>query len=902
MGKDFQLRLLPWVPEACIIPDDEIQLLADGQHPDPKHVLGVQVIGSNVILRCWISGAEAVSVTNAEEVFLPELSDAREDPPEQVALLPVERCPGDCPWLFERAFEYVGTEDKSELQKWNYEVCIRYPGGSSCSITYPHSLGALLPESFLTGFAAGLTETPLASMFGAHHMELRSHKKGLWGTRFAVWAPNAHSVSLVGDFNYWDGRAHPMSCREKFGVWEIFLPSWDLRGQKYAYQVVSEALEPVVKADPCALEFVDPSDGGHDAKVPECDDYSRAAWNGTYPWTDDAFIAKRQAQFGSATWCKEPLSIYEVHLGSWTMTASANYRDIAEPLAKHVQELGFTAVEFLPLSQYPCEESWGYQCAAGLFAVDRRLGTPDDFRYLVDTLHSYGIAVFMDFVGAHFAKDEWGLENYSGTPQYEYEGTMGQIPGWGTCRFNYAKPEVQAYLLGAAHHWIEHFHIDGLRVDAVAAMIYRNFGREEDGDKIMAGKGKLNEDGIALLRRLCAEVRSRHPGVILSAEESTNFKWVTDRPAENGTERHQAEIRDLGFHLKWNMGFAYDALSYFGADPEERPQLDTFGWKRLAWYLAYAFNERWVLPFSHDNMQPKSLLDQMAPNKRVGVEGQFAQLRLLFLYMVGMPGRPLMFMGSEIGEGFSLAQPVDWELAAVDPDKQQLRSWVAKLMKLYRQLKCLHRQEDRADGFHWLDKDSSSRCVYAWKRLAKDEPEAIIVVNASMTHVSPYYINSGDTSGAWKCVAANALGDCVTTPRSARVVMGRAKFATELPPMAAQIWVPCECEEAVDEAALLNFEVLHQEAQPGDELRLVGNCPELGNWVVSEGVIMETDADTFPFWHTSMRIPLDVRNLEFKMVAVSAAGEETWEPLRFNRSVSIIPGVVQRVSIEFGEV
>eukprot|EP00439_Symbiodinium_sp_Y106_P058210 s797_g8.t1 len=636
-----------------------------------------------------------------------------------------------------------------------------------------------------------------------------------------------------------------MSCREKFGVWEIFLPSWDLRTQKYAYQVVSEALEPVVKADPCALEFVDPSDGGHDAKVPECDDYSRAAWNlaqsfnckhdvsgfckleshllhdgsklwlamdallhrnGTYPWTDDAFIAKRQAKFGSATWCKEPLSIYEVHLGSWTMTASANYRDIAEPLAKHVQdlllgisgvrnstELGFTAVEFLPLSQYPCEESWGYQCAAGLFAVDRRLGTPDDFRFLVDTLHSYGIAVFMDFVAAHFAKettqwcaDEWGLVNYSGMPQYEYEGSMGQIPGWGTCRYNYAKPEVQAYLLGAAHHWIEHFHIDGLR-----AMIYRNFGREEDGDKIMAGKGKLNEDGIALLRRLCAEVRSRHPGVILSAEESTNFKWVTDRPAENGTERHQAEIRDLGFHLKWNMGFAYDALSYFGADPEERPQLDTFGWKRLAWYLAYAFNERWVLPFSHDNMQPKSLLDQMAPNKRVGVEGQFAQLRLLFLYMVGMPGRPLMFMGSEIGEGFSLAQPVDWELAAVDPDKQQLRSWVAKLMKLYRQLKCFHRQEDSAA---LDDKDTSSRCVYAWKRFAKDEPEAIIVVNASMTHVSPYYVNSGDTSGAWKCVAATALGDCVTTPRSARVVMGRAKFATELPPMAAQIWVPCECE------------------------------------------------------------------------------------------------------------
>jgi len=893
---DFQLQLLDDVPEACAVSYDDVQLLADATHPNPKHVLGVQVMGPFVVLRCWVSGAEAVSVINELEIFLPECSDAKEDPPEKVPLLPVYHCPPECPWLFERAFLYTGKEDKSQLQHWNYDISVQYSGGHTSVLTYPHSLGPLLPESFLTGWAHGMTETPPASMFGAHHMELHTHKPGLWGTRFAVWAPSAHSVSLVGDFNFWDSRAHPMFCREKFGVWEIFLPKWDLRGQKYAYHIVTPLFKEIIKADPYALEFVDAAEG-HDAKVPEYDDYSRSAWHGNYTWTDQEWLEKRFAKFGGETWSSRPLSIYEVHLASWAADAK-NYRDIAQPLVQHLKELNFTAVEFLPVTQYPCDQSWGYQCAAGLYAVDRRLGTPDDFRFLVDTLHNNDIAVFMDFVGAHFAKDEWGLVEYCGVPQYEYEGNLGEIPGWGTARYNYAKAEVQAYLLGAAHHWIDQFHIDGMRVDAVAAMIYKNFGKEEDGDAIMAGKGKINEDGISLLRRLCVEVRSRHPGVLLSAEESTNFKWVTDRPAENGTERQRGDVRDLGFHLKWNMGFTYDAVSLFGADFDQRPQLETFGWKRLAWFLNYAFNERWVLPFSHDNMRCKSLVDQMAEDEDMGDDCKYAQARVLLLYTIGMLGRPLLFMGSEIGEPWCCANSVDWESAALDPQKMQLKRWVAKLLKLYRDLPCLHRQDDRADGFHWLDKDSGSQCVYCWKRMARHEREAIVVINASKDYVREYYVNCGEQCGAWECIAATAMDDGSFTPRTERVTLGKGRFCTALPPLSGQIWVP---NAPRPEPVVINFQVRHEETTHGDSLRVVGDCPELGDWHPMEGAKLRTSSNAFPYWTAAVKVPRDLPFVEFKLVTVSSEGETTWEPIYFNRSLHLSGEKEEWICVEWGE-
>eukprot|EP00931_Biecheleriopsis_adriatica_P004557 TRINITY_DN106204_c0_g1_i1.p1 TRINITY_DN106204_c0_g1~~TRINITY_DN106204_c0_g1_i1.p1 ORF type:complete len:942 (+),score=183.64 TRINITY_DN106204_c0_g1_i1:59-2827(+) len=913
------LRQLAEVPKSCCVSDTDLDLLVRAQHPDPGSLLGPHVISGYAVLRCWVSGAQAIHVKS--DVFLGEISDEKVDPPSQVSLQQVAAHLSDCPWLFEAAFEFEGEKlDTAALRsKWNYEMCVEYGDGHSSTLTDPYSLGPLLPESFLRGWASGTPEEPPASMFGARHMELRSERSGLWGTRFAVWAPHAKAVSVVGDWNFWDRRAHPLCRRQSFGTWELFLPVWDLRGQKFGYAILDSEGKHVVKTDPFALEFVDPSEGGHDAKVPEQDEYSRAAWNGNFSWSDGAWLEHRAKSFGSDSWSSQPLSIYEVHLASWSHTEAGEprgYRAIAEPLAKHVKELGFTCVEFLPVSQYPSEQSWGYQCAAGLYAVDRRLGTPDDFRYLVDTLHQHSIAVFVDFVVAHFAKDEWGLVRYGGAPQFEYEGELGELPGWGTARFDYSKPEVRSYLLGAAHFWIEHFHIDGLRLDAVAAMVYRSFGREEDGDAILAGKGVINEDGVALLRELCSQVRSRHPGVLLSAEESTNFKWVTSRAAVHGTERQQVQVQDLGFHLKWNMGFSFDTLQFFGTEAAKRPHLETFGCKRLAWYLVYAFNERWILPFSHDNAAHRSLLDQMTAPGEGDSKVRFALLRLMLLYTVGMPGRPLLFMGSEVGEeAWSHNRPIDWTKVAADPSKKQLKSWVAKLLHLYRDLPALHRQDDEAAGFAWIDKDSSSRCIYAWQRSTPGEADTIVVVNASASHVQQYQVRMNPSaSGPWRCLAATSLEDepgAEQAPPTVDVLPGCDHFVVDLPPCAAQLWSAPDPAAASVPAGLarLQFQVRHAESKPGEcSVHVVGNCAELGNWDPKSGLVLKSNETAFPIWHAHIDLPPTSDTVLFKFVIVQngrgydAAGEVSWEnlPHNANREVRFTADSVVRINAEFG--
>lgn len=911
MSCDFGIRPLQEVPEACGISDADIELLTQGRHPDPGQLLGPRLIAEHIVVRCWVSGAQAVAI--ASDVFLPlENTDAKEDPPSEVALQLVTRCPAECPWLFEKAFKLEGTFSK---EAWHYEIRVRYGADASSSLQDPYSLGALLPESFLRTWSSGNPDQPPASMFGAHHMELRDIRPGLWGTRFAVWAPHARAVSVVGDFNFWDGRAHPMCRRSEYGTWELFLPVWDLRGQKYGYKILPSEGDPIIKTDAFALEFVDPSDGGHDAKIPEQDDYSRSAWNGTFPWTDSPWLQHRSHAFSPENWAAQPLSIYEVHLASWAKCGEGqqtSYRTLAEPLAKHVKELGFVAVEFLPLSQYPSEQSWGYQCAAGLYAVDTRLGTPDDFRYLVDTLHKNSIAVYIDFVAAHFAKDEWGLARYSGAAQFEYEGALGELPGWGTARFNYSKPEVKSYLIGAIDHWIRHFHVDGIRLDAVAPMIYQSFGREEDGDAILAGRGVVNEDGVKFLRDLCSRVRAHHPDVLMFAEESTNYKWVTCRPAVNATERHSVNVQDLGFHCKWNMGFTFDALAFLGTEFTKRPQLETFGWKKLAWYLAYAFNERWVLPLSHDNANVKSILDQMTPNG-ADAASKLAHFRMLLMYVIGMPGRPLLFMGSEVGEeSWCFSRPIDWKRIADDKSKQHLQSWVGKLMKLYRETPSLHRLDDDADGFAWIDKDSSGRCIYAWLRRAKGEADAIVVMNASSCHVPDYRVAVCQNAFRfWRCIAATCLSDEADAsqqcePMTVEIAHGATNFPTDLPACAAQLWVAGPAASGYSPAvpggaAKIKFQVNHNGTlQDGEVLRVVGGRPELGSWQPKDGAPLEVNTDSNHIRQTTVDVPLGNGPIEYKFVIVRKDGSVCWEPFQGNRHVNLEIGVVSLVNAKFG--
>eukprot|EP00746_Dinoflagellata_sp_MGD_P147798 gnl/MRDRNA2_/MRDRNA2_80110_c0_seq1.p1 gnl/MRDRNA2_/MRDRNA2_80110_c0~~gnl/MRDRNA2_/MRDRNA2_80110_c0_seq1.p1 ORF type:complete len:660 (-),score=119.07 gnl/MRDRNA2_/MRDRNA2_80110_c0_seq1:38-1969(-) len=639
----------------------------------------------------------------------------------------------------------------------------------------------------------------------------------------------------------------------------------------------------------------------HDAKVPTCDDYSRAAWSGAYHWGDEAWLQSRERTADLESWSSKPLSIYEVHLSSWAVNSNGEaltYRELADMLPQYVEEMGFTAVEFLPVTQYPNEASWGYQCAAGLYAVDSRLGTPDDFRLLVDNLHQRSIAVIIDFVAAHFAKDEWGLTQYSGAPQYEYEGALGELPQWGTARYDFSKPEVRSYLLGAVDHWIEQYHVDGIRVDAVAAIIYKNFGREEDGDAIMAGRGVTNDDGVSFLRELCDRVCKSYPGVLMMAEESTNFKWVTNRLPVEGTERDKIKMEDLGFHLKWNMGYTYDSLAFLGTEYAKRSQLDTFGWKKLAWYLQYAYNERWILPFSHDNVHHQSLLDQMTAPSEDNTLNQYAQLRTLLLYTVGMPGRPLLFMGTEVGEGaWSHSKIIDWEAVKADSVRQQLKHWVAKVLRIYREVPALHCEDDSKASFSWLDMDSTNRCIFAWQRCAKGSSDVIVVLNFSPTTVNDYQIPvNPDLVGKWRCIANSVTSD--KEEAIFEVTESDAKLSTDLPGFSGQLWLAPEIPQVRD--VKLTFEVRNPNTTFGEQVCVVGDCPQLGEWRSEDAIVLETTAETFPIWKGEIALQTSLCDLFFKCIIMGPGGSVAWEPLDGNRTVMLQQDFVH-VCADFGK-
>eukprot|EP00403_Amphidinium_massartii_P029710 CAMPEP_0178406164 /NCGR_PEP_ID=MMETSP0689_2-20121128/18771_1 /TAXON_ID=160604 /ORGANISM="Amphidinium massartii, Strain CS-259" /LENGTH=938 /DNA_ID=CAMNT_0020027197 /DNA_START=73 /DNA_END=2889 /DNA_ORIENTATION=- len=861
------------VSAAAAVAANDLDLLAQGRHPNPAAVLGRKLVDGEVILRVWVTGASEIKCI------------VRMDGKQGKAKLHRAEGASGPSWLFQGCLKADGLEDFS---KWEFELAVEWAAGGTCQQKDPYSFGAILPSETLQKWASGTPVEPVAATFGAHHIEL---KPGVWGTRFAVWAPAAEAVCLVGDFNFWDGAAHPMCSRSEFGVWELFLPVFSFeghRGQKYGYKVLPKGGEPSIRIDPFALEFVHPAGGAHDAKVPWCDDYSRANWNGAFGWSDGAWLEKRKKL--SSEWEKQPLAIYEVHLPSWAAQLESvengsrqGYRELAEPLAAHCKALGFNCIEFLPLSQYPCDGSWGYQCAGGMFAADARLGTPDDLKFLVNTLHEHSIAVFVDFVGAHFAKDDWGITNYCGSPQFEYEGALGEIPGWGTARYNYSKPEVKAFLLGAARHWIEHFHVDGLRLDAVAAMVYSNFGREEDGDAIIQGRGVVNEDGVKFLRELCQYVKEQHPGVLLSAEDSTNFKWVTDRPAAAGTERSRHSVPDLGFHLKWNMGFTYDTLAVCKSHQDGRAHMQIFGWKQLSWFLQYAYNERWVLPLSHDNAQPKSLLQQMEATSEAQ---RYALLQVLWAYSVGMPGRPLLFMGSEIGEeAWSFDKPIDWKAAKEDESKSRLMSWVASVLKLYQAQPALHAEDDIQESFSWCDMDSSNKCVFSWRRSAKGARDVVVVANFSTNSIDKYTAPIPKAlCGLWECAACSmALASGSDLP-SAPVAPESGKLEIKkLDGLAAQIWL-------APVPVRITFELRHpsikEEESDALSMRAVGGCDLLGNWNSEVGLVLEKTTGAEPStttWKAEVVVPPSLGKLEFKFISIASDGAVCWESFDGNR-------------------
>jgi 1,4-alpha-glucan branching enzyme len=567
-----------------------------------------------------------------------------------------------------------------------YRLETAYPDGTVAEADDPYRFWPTLGPLDLHLLAEGRHEG-LWRHLGA---QVRVHQ-GTPGTSFAVWAPGARAVRVVGDFNGWDGRLHPMRVLGSSGVWEIFVPGVG-PGARYKFEVVSRHGQVSLRADPFAFA----------TEVPPAT--ASIITHSRHEWQDGQWLAARAA----TDLLHAPVSIYECHLGSWRYTQDAGggwrpltYREAAEVLPGYLADLGFTHVEFLPVAEHPFAGSWGYQ-VTGYYAPTARSGTPDDFRYLVDRLHQAGIGVLADWVAGHFPKDDWALARFDGTALYEHaDPRLGEHPDWGTLVFNYGRHEVRNFLLANALYWIEEFHLDGLRVDAVASMLYLDYSRREGEWVTNRFGGRENLEAIEFIKEVNAVLYRHHPTVMLVAEESTSWPAVS-RPTYLG---------GLGFGFKWNMGWMNDTLLYFSKDPVHR----RYHHHELTFALLYAFTENFILPLSHDEVAhgKGSLLSKM-PGDRWQ---QFANLRALLAWMWAHPGRPLLFMGGEIAQNseWNHDTSLDWHLLGY-PEHAGMQALVRTLNTIYRAEPALWQQDFDWGGFRWIDPDDSGHSVLSFLR------------------------------------------------------------------------------------------------------------------------------------------------------------------------------------------
>jgi 1,4-alpha-glucan branching enzyme len=520
-------------------------------------------------------------------------------------------------------------------------------------------------------------------LYGCHYLpEEETHM-------FVLWAPNARSVSLVGDFNYWDARTEPME-RLEGGVWAAFVPGLK-NGSLYKYAVTGADGRTVLKSDPFAAW----SETGLDT--------ASRVWDGAYDWRDGAYMDKRAAKDQLAS----PMSIYEVHLGSWRDYSDSGkpaYRAAGDELAKYCRDMGYTHVELLPVTEYPYPASWGYQ-VTGYYAPTSRYGSPEDFMYFVDRLHRAGIGVIIDWVPAHFPKDEHGLAKFDGTNLFECkEQRMAEHPDWGTLIFDYAMPEVRSFLISSACLFFDRYHVDGIRADAVSSMLYLDYGRRSGEWTPNRQGGNINLDAVEFLQKLNEAVLTGYPGAVTIAEESTAYPMVTYPPADGG----------LGFTFKWDMGFMHDTLDYMAADPYFRSGCHD----KLTFSMMYAFSENFILAYSHDEVVhgKGSMVNKMFG----GYDQKFASLRTLYGYQYAHPGKKLTFMGSEFAQfiEWDFQKPLDWMLLDY-PKHKGMQSYVQELNRLYKSWPALYEIDKSWDGFTWLNVDDRQRSAVAFLRTAR---------------------------------------------------------------------------------------------------------------------------------------------------------------------------------------
>jgi 1,4-alpha-glucan branching enzyme len=588
-----------------------------------------------------------------------------------------------------------------------YRLIVVDAAGNEYELEDPYRFAPQLSEFDLHLFGEGnLFEA--YERFGAHLRTI----EGVSGVHFAVWAPNAQRVSVTGPFNGWDNRTHPMQRRGEVGVWELFIPNLP-EGMVYKYSIKSRFLGfEADKADPYAF-FAElrPNTG------------SRIWHIDKYQWHDQEWMAARSELQA----LDRPINIYEVHLGSWRRVPDApagtdgflSYRDLAHQLVEYALQLGYTHLELLPITEHPLDASWGYQCT-GYFAPTSRFGEPEDFMYFVDHCHQHGVGVILDWVPAHFPKDGHGLAFFDGTHLYEHaDPRQGEQRDWGTKIFNFGRNEVRNFLINSALFWLNKYHIDGLRVDAVASMLYLDFSREPGEWLPNRYGGRENLDAIDFLRRFNELTHAEAPGVLTIAEESTAWPMIT-RPTYTG---------GLGFDLKWNMGWMHDTLSYMQKDPIFR----TYHQNQISFSLIYAFSENFVLPFSHDEVVhlKRSMLDKMPGD----LWRKFANLRALYAYMTGHPGKKLLFMGGEIGQWaeWSEARSLDWHLLQWR-EHQQLQDFVGELNHLYRREPALYEVDTSWEGFQWIDLSDAAQSIISFYRRAAD-PDNLLVFVCNFTPV-----------------------------------------------------------------------------------------------------------------------------------------------------------------------
>ncbi len=722
---------------------DTVQSLMRADHGDPFAVLGLHGPQDGVWqLRALLPGAQRVWALAAE--------DGRE-------LAELQRIEGSD--VFEGP---VAGPRERFAYRWRVDW-----GAAPLELDDPYRFPPLLAELDLWLLGEGTHQRPF-EVLGAHALTV----DGVQGVRFAVWAPNARRVSVVGGFNHWDGRRHPMRLRREAGVWELFIPGVGA-GALYKFELLDAQGQVVLRADPYAFAAeLRPGTASRVAALPPA-----------------APIAPARA---AANAFDAPMSIYEVHLGSWRRAGEhrwLTYRELAEQLVPYASELGFTHLELLPVHEHPFDGSWGYQ-PTGLYAPTSRFGTPQDFKYFVDAAHDAGLGVILDWVPGHFPTDAFALARFDGTHLYEHaDPREGFHPDWNTLIYNFGRAEVSNFLIGNALYWLERFGVDGLRVDAVASMLYRDYSRAEGQWLPNRHGGRENLEAVEFLRRMNRVVGTERPGAVTIAEESTAWPGVSRPPAGDG-------FHGLGFHYKWNMGWMHDTLGYLGREPVHRP----WHHDQLRFGFMYAWNENFMLPLSHDEVVhgKRSLLGRMP-----GDDWQrFANLRAGYGWMWAHPGKKLLFMGGEIAQEreWNFEAGLDWQLlehGANAPRHRGVQRLVRDLNAVYRHFGALHRRDVDPAGFEWIRHHDKAHSVFAFQR--RDEQGGVVVAVANFTPVVRHGWRMGvPRAGTWREIintdlaiyggsgVANGAREAEPVPCDGHPF----SIAMDIAPLATLLWAP----------------------------------------------------------------------------------------------------------------